>query len=335
MSITLTKKRSIFTLFFLCLVGLFFGLISKSPIIAKASSIPLFGLPIDCKLGQNCYIMHYVDRDPTPGIIDFRCGRQTYDGHDGIDFGIANLQQTVPVIASANGTVLNIRDGVDDRLIVSQADRDLILGRECGNGVLIDNGSGWTTQYCHMKKNSIAVRQGGKISTGSVLGMVGSSGLASFPHVHLTVRQRGKAIDPFVGINNSKSCPNEKKPLWANPIGYVSTGLISAGFAPKVPTQSELWQGMYRNPNLSPNIPSLLFWVHNYGVLTGDTERWKLTNPKGEIVVEQNKPVERDYRSWLSYTGVRKIESGKWYGQYQLIRKNQAIVTIDRKISID
>ncbi len=324
-----------FALIFLYSIVLFFSLVPKYSVIAKTSSTPSFGLPIDCKLGRDCYIMHYLDRDPTLGIIDFGCGRQTYDGHDGTDFGIANLKQIVPVIASANGTVLNIRDGVDDRLIVTQADRDLILGKECGNGVLIDNGNGWTTQYCHMKKNSVAVRQGSKISTGTVLGMVGSSGLASFPHVHLTVRHNGTAIDPFVGINNSKSCAIAKQPLWTTPPSYVSTGLISAGFAPKVPTQSELWQGMYRQPNLSPKIPSLLFWVHDYGVLSGDTERWKLIDPKGKIVIQQNKPVDRDYRSWVSYTGVRKIESGKWHGQYQLIRKSRAMITLDREISID
>lgn len=35
-----------------------------------ASRSPQFRIPIDCTLGENCYIMHYVDRDPGPGVPD-------------------------------------------------------------------------------------------------------------------------------------------------------------------------------------------------------------------------------------------------------------------------
>jgi murein DD-endopeptidase len=321
--------KLIFTSIFLCILILIFSIKSQ------ALDSKLFGLPIDCKLGKDCYIMHYVDRDPSPDIIDFGCGRQTYDGHDGIDFGITSLKQKNRVIASANGTILNLRDGVEDRLIANQADRNLIAGKECGNGVLIAHDNGWTTQYCHMKKNSITVRRGTKVSKGTSLGMVGSSGLASFPHVHLTVRQNGKAIDPFVGNNNNKSCTIDKKPLWTDSIDYVPTGSISAGFAPKVPTQSELFEGIYRSDNLPANIPSLVFWIHSYGVLSGDVEQWKLTNPKGEVVVDKKKTLDRDYRSWVSYTGVRKIDRGTYHGEYQLIRKNRSILILNRQISLE
>jgi hypothetical protein len=64
--------------------------------IAKSenTAAPSLGLPIDCQLGKDCYIMHYVDRDPSSAVLDFGCGRQTYDGHDGTDFGIADLEKT-------------------------------------------------------------------------------------------------------------------------------------------------------------------------------------------------------------------------------------------------
>ena len=44
------------------------------------------GLPIDCTLGDTCYIQNYVDTDPSEEALDFQCGSLTYDGHKGTDF---------------------------------------------------------------------------------------------------------------------------------------------------------------------------------------------------------------------------------------------------------
>jgi murein DD-endopeptidase len=316
---------------------------ATAPILPVASAIvptsnaPALGLPIDCQLGKDCYIMHYVDRDPSSAVLDFGCGRQTYDGHDGTDFGIADLEKMtagVPVIAVADGTVLRTRDGVDDRLIANQADKTAITGKECGNGVVIDHGNGWSTQYCHLRKNSVVAKSKAAIQKGTVLGMVGSSGLASFPHVHLTVRYQGKAVDPFVGINNGKDCAIAKAPLWANPTPYVPTGLLSAGFAPNAPTQLEIWQGKYNATSLPATSSALVFWIHSYGILAGDVERIKLIDPQGKVLVDRQKTLNTSSRSFLSYGGQRQISPGKWQGNYQLTRKGQMVVSVDRSVSI-
>jgi murein DD-endopeptidase len=302
-----------------------------------APKSPAFGLPIDCKLGQNCYVMHYVDRDPSKELIDFGCGRQTYDGHNGTDFGIANLQRMkagVPVIAVADGQVLRGRDEVEDVLIANQAEKAAVQGTECGNGMVIDHGNGWTAQYCHLRQGSVVVKPGTRVKKGTVLGMVGSSGLASFPHVHLTVRYQDKVVDPFVGVNDSQSCSITRSPLWAKSINYVSTGLVSAGFAPQPPTQLELWQGKYENPRIVATSPALIFWVHSYGVLTGDVEQLQLINPQGQVVNKQQKPIGKSARSFVSYGGNRQLTSGKWQGKYQLTRNNKIVIQVDREILV-
>lgn len=311
----------------------------------SAVASPAFGLPIDCKLGKNCYVMHYVDRDPSKEVIDFGCGRQTYDGHNGTDFGIANRQRMnagVAVIAVADGKVLRGRDGVEDVLIANQAEKAAVQGTECGNGLVIDHGNGWTAQYCHLRKGSVVAKPGTKVKKGMVLGMVGASGLASFPHVHLTVRYQDKVVDPFVGVNDSKSCSITRQSLWSQPLSYVPTGLISAGFAPQPPTQSDLWQGKYENPSIAIaggasgaiGAPALLFWVHSYGVLTGDTEKLQLVSPQGKAVVNQNKVINSPARSYVSFGGRRSFTSGKWQGKYQLLRDNKVLVQADREIVI-
>lgn len=300
-------------------------------------NIPSLIIPIDCNLGQDCYIMHYVDRDPTPKEVDFACGRQTYDGHKGTDFGIRNLEVMkagVSVLAAAKGTVLRVRDGLKDELVDEQSDQQAVEGQECGNGMIIDHGNGWETQYCHLQNGSIMVQPGTEVEQGTVLGEVGSSGLASFPHVHLVVRYQGEVIDPFVGTNSSTGCNLKLNPLWKKPLEYVPTGLIESGFAPLPPEQQELWQGKYAEDQLSLNIPALVFWVHTYGVLEGDTEKWHLLDPNGEMTLQQEQQLEKSYRTWVSYVGTRKIIPGVWQGEYQLLRDGSPVFTVKREIEI-
>ena len=298
---------------------------------------PKLILPIDCNLGQDCFIMHYVDRDPSPKEVDFGCGRQTYDGHKGTDFGISDLQTMeagVSVLAAAPGTVLRIRDGVEDKLVNEQTDRQAIEGQECGNGMVIDHGNGWETQYCHLRNGSVTVRPGTKVEQGTVLGQVGASGLASFPHVHFSVRYQGEIIDPFVGTDSTTGCNIQPNSLWAQSLEYVPTGLIRSGFAPQPPDLQELWLGKYTETQFSLDIPALVFWVHAYGVLAGDREQWQLIDPNGQIAIQQEQQLEKSYRTWVSYAGKRKIIPGVWQGEYKLLRDGNRILTVKREIEI-
>ena len=298
---------------------------------------PSLIIPIDCNLGQDCFIMHYVDREPSPEAVDFGCGRQTYDGHKGTDFGIRDLETMkagVPVLAAAAGTVLRIRDGVADRLIENQTNQQKIEGKECGNGLIIDHGNGWETQYCHLRNGSVAVQPGTKVEQGTVLGKIGASGLASFPHVHLTVRYQGEIIDPFVGTNSTTGCNVQRNPLWAKSLEYVPTGLISSGFAPQPPKSTELWQGKYNETQLNVDTPALVFWVHVYGVLQGDREKWQLIDPSGKTVIKQEQRLDKSYRSWVGYVGKRNIIAGVWQGKYQLMRNGSPLLNVTRKIEI-
>ena len=335
------KRNLVFILFSLSLTLLLgcFNSSSRSQIDNDLTNNqpPSLIVPIDCNLGQDCFIMHYVDRDPSPEEVDFGCGRQTYDSHKGTDFGISDLQTMeagVSVLAAAPGTVLRIRDGVEDKLVNEQTDKQAIEGQECGNGMVIDHGNGWETQYCHLQNGSVTVRSGTKVEQGTVLGKVGSSGLASFPHVHLSVRYQGEIIDPFVGNDSTTGCDTQRNPLWAKSLEYVPTGLIRSGFSPQPPNQTELWQGKYKENQFSLNVPALVFWVHAYGVLAGDREQWQLIDPNGEIALQQEQQLETSYRSWVSYVGKRKIISGVWQGEYKLLRDGSPVFIVKREIEI-
>ena len=63
-----------------------------------------------------------------------------------------------------------------------------------GNLVEVDHGNGWVTRYGHNAANLVAV--GDDIKAGQTVGLVGSTGRATGPHVHFEVRKAGKAVNP-------------------------------------------------------------------------------------------------------------------------------------------
>ena len=299
------------------------------------------GPPINCPPGQNCFILQYPDRDPGPGAQDFGCGRMTYDGHKGTDFAIPDqrvMTQGVEVTAAAAGTVLRSRDGVVDRRIQGGQPPAEIQGIECGNGVVIDHGQDWQTQYCHLRQGSVAVKPGDTVTEGQVLGLVGVSGQASFPHVHLSVRHQGQVIDPFVGPGAAPGCQGPKQSLWKSPLAYIPTGLIRAGFAPKLPELDELWSGAFSEPTLPVTSPAIVFWVQVYGVLAGDREQIQLFDPNGTVAADLERSLSKSQRIWASSIGKRGTPTpllpGRWQGKYQLIRDGKTLIDVEQDVRL-
>jgi len=71
-----------------------------------------------------------------------------------------------------------------------------------GNMVILDHGSGILSLYLHLSK--INVKQGAKIKKGEVIGLSGSTGSVTGPHLHLMIKANGINVDPlrFIDIVN-------------------------------------------------------------------------------------------------------------------------------------
>jgi murein DD-endopeptidase MepM/ murein hydrolase activator NlpD len=63
-----------------------------------------------------------------------------------------------------------------------------------GNVVKLDHGFGIETLYGHLAK--ALVKEGQRVKRGDVVGLVGSSGLATGPHLHYMVKVNGQTFDP-------------------------------------------------------------------------------------------------------------------------------------------
>ncbi|PJA40673.1 hypothetical protein CO178_01755 [candidate division WWE3 bacterium CG_4_9_14_3_um_filter_34_6] len=64
-----------------------------------------------------------------------------------------------------------------------------------GNAVQLDHGNGFVTTYAHM--SVISVSAGQSVSKGEKLGVVGSTGRSTGPHVHFTIQFNGKYLNPL------------------------------------------------------------------------------------------------------------------------------------------
>jgi len=68
-------------------------------------------------------------------------------------------------------------------------------GGTYGNVVYLDHGDGTQTRYAHLSR--IEVRVGEALRQGDVLGLAGSTGASTGPHVHFELRFDGRAVDPL------------------------------------------------------------------------------------------------------------------------------------------
>lgn len=307
------------------------------PSAAAEGEPPQFSLPIACEVGKTCFIQNFVDIDPGPDARDFACGSATYEGHKGTDIRLFSTREAkagVDVLAAADGTVKGTRDGMPD-VFASQAGPDAIKGRECGNGVVIDHGGGWESQYCHMQKGSVAVRSGAKVTRGQKLGLVGYSGFANFAHVHFEVRKADAIIEPFANIPAGSACLKDitnLTGLWdedtAKKLRYIRGEILSAAFTQVVPDLNGL-EIDAAPPAPTKSSPQLVFFARMINLAKGDQLRFSVKGPGDFRVDSTSEPLDRSKATYVGYAG-KKLKAAAWpagtyEGRVEIIRDGATV----------
>lgn len=293
---------------------------------------PLLGLPIQCNPGIDCHIQNFFDHDAGPGWRDHACGGLSYDTHQGTDFRVADLaamEAGVDVVAAAAGIVKGVRDGEPD-ISVRQRGRAELRGKDAGNGVRIDHGDGWETQYSHLRRGSIAVRVGQAVEAGTVLGQVGLSGNTEFPHVDFSVRRNGKTIDPFAP--DGGACGADQAGLWRpelkETLRYRPSGLLRAGFADTPPDPASARETPAATA-LAAGSPAIVFWMELFGLKKGDVLEMTLLDPAGQRLADSRRVADRDKAVWHALVGKRRGRKAWAPGAYQgrvTLRRGETVV---------
>jgi murein DD-endopeptidase MepM/ murein hydrolase activator NlpD len=97
--------------------------------------------------------------------------------HNGVDYG---APVGTPVMTTADGVVVEV-------------------GRKRGEGnyIRIRHTARLDTYYLHLSRFGKGIHRGAKVTQGQVIGFVGSSGLATGPHLDYRVSDHGKWLDPL------------------------------------------------------------------------------------------------------------------------------------------
>lgn len=284
------------------------------------------GFPLDCTIGETCFVEDYVDHDPTKGKqTDFNCGLNSRDGHKGTDFALLSFDEIntgVAVLAAADGVVFRTRDEMpDDRLM-----RGVTSQNACGNAVIMTHADGWRTQYCHLKLGSITVQPGETVEQGQVLGFVGLSGQTNHPHLHFSLYQGKVLVDPFQ-TGPLGQCEASDTSLWQEPIPYTKTGIMTAGFSDHIPDLKEVRDGNAFRETSAASQP-LVVYMHAAYAQHGDLLTLSAQGPEGEIF-EREIVLKSPQASHLRAFG-RKAPAGGWpkgeyLGEALLTRKGKVI----------
>lgn len=102
---------------------------------------------------------------------------KTYRPHLGVDYGAPT---GAPVVAVAAGTVISAS-----------------FDRANGRMVRLRHASGYETYYLHLSAFGPGIRGGARVAQGQVIGRVGSTGLASGPHLDYRLRKNGVFVNPL------------------------------------------------------------------------------------------------------------------------------------------
>jgi murein DD-endopeptidase MepM/ murein hydrolase activator NlpD len=151
--------------------------------------------PVAGQVGHDLVVPYYVDLEPQGTRLDFDCGRLTFNGHGGHDPYIRSFAEQeigVPVFAVRDGIVRDLRDGEPDQNTVSDPSFR-------SNYVSIRHNADEVTNYVHLRRGSITVERGEFVTAGTQIGMVGSSGPSTAPHIHFELLYRGEPVEPMAG----------------------------------------------------------------------------------------------------------------------------------------
>ncbi len=303
----------------------------------------LFDLPVRCQMGRDCFIQNYFDHDAGPGSQDYRCGHLTYDNHTGTDFRVRDLpamQTGVSVIAAAAGVVSAVRDGEPD-IPVRLRGRENLHGKDAGNGVVLDHGGGWVTQYSHLRRASVKVKVGQQVAKGEALGLIGESGNADFPHVDFTIRQHGDAIDPFSGDQTSE-CGQSSSSLWSeqslSSLSYQPTGVLIAGFSASTPERSDAEMGNYRAEILPVLGEVIAFWVEFFGANQDDRWMIEILDPAMHVLARSNGEILSNkavsfIAAWKK-RGQMPWSPGNYSASFRLYRSGKPLIEERREIIV-
>lgn len=261
-------------------------------------------------------LYNFVDHDARgPNLLqDYNCGTRSYDsatsGHAGTDISIwpfpwARFERSeIQAVAAQSGVIVFKADGYDDR--------SCTMGDKPANRVLVRHDDGLTASYYHFKADTITAKAvGERVAQGEYLGVVGSSGSSTAPHLHFELRDAAdRVVDPFTGAcNPGTSLWAVQPPYRDSRINKLSTHSAPAVF-PSCATPEQT--------NLSDNFAigaRVYFYTYFQDQQAGQQAVYTVYRPDGRVfaswLYQATETYDAAYRYWY-YTLPTTASVGTW-----------------------
>ncbi len=262
-------------------------------------------------LFQDLYPGNFVDLDPGPGMRDFDCGTQTYDGHTGTDSVIRSFREMdigVPVFAALAGRVIQVQDGEYDRRFgptVSQFD----------NHVVLEHGPGRFTIYGHLRKG-VTLERGQRVVAGQQLGWTASSGNSSWPHLHFTSQVGGQVEEPWGGACNDAPSGWTNQPQYPKDAYLRELELSEKPFVGK----AELPYDQAKRTGTFVAGTRMIYTRLEFGLLSPDAKlRIRILRPNGSLAVDRASSAMFGVHNGMGDTSFADRISLKPVGRWRLV----------------
>ena len=172
----------------------------------------------------------YMDHDNRiSSVKDYTCGKQSYDLLDGYNHLGTDImpwpfswdlmeKEIITVISAADGIIVGKSDGNYDKNCDINSNGD-------ANNISIMHKDGSITMYYHLKNGSLTNKSiGEEVKQGEKIGLIGSSGMSTGPHLHFELHDSyKKPTDPFGGPCSGKSWWEDQKPYYKTSLMHMLT----------------------------------------------------------------------------------------------------------------
>lgn len=274
-------------------------------------------------------ISNFVDHNPEypDKYQDYNCGMRTYDretgyNHQGVDFFLWPYawhkmdQDQVQVVAAAPGTIILKQDG--------NFDRNCSYNDEAWNAVYVQHDDSSVAWYGHLKAGSLTSKEiGERVERGEYLGIVGSSGNSTGPHLHFEVYDaRNNLIDPFEGPCNRlnpTSWWEDQTPYYDSAVNLITTGTVEYE-TPTCPDNRVPDSQTVFDPG------SLIYFTVFYrDQLAGQESRYTIFRPDGSIYLFWSDALTVPHYSaswwWWAFPFDPAEQEGEWTFQVEYEEK--------------
>jgi hypothetical protein len=292
-------------------------------------TLTAFAWPLKQALGYNDNgfygISNYVDENASypNALLDYNCGTRTYDQSSGYNHAGTDIftwpyqwkkmeRNIVQVIAGAPGTIIYKSDGNFDQNCA------FCSGACTWNAVYTMQADGSVAWYGHLKSGSLTAKTVGQtVATGEYLGVVGSSGNSTGPHLHLELYTNSsytQLIDPWNGGCNSL---NPGVSWWASQEPYYVPTLskvMTHGAAPQAGGSCPNQEVSNEKINFMPG-ETIFLSSYYRDQQSGQSSAHAVYRPDGSLYTNWSQTFNTWYSaSWWYYTLVlpNPAPAGTW-----------------------